>query len=501
MVNNRPTSGSEKPSTQKKIGILAMTKDIERKTMYYDRELNPMRARISNGKLISNNQVIPSQNFIRIPKTTPSTISKFLEYLLKDPIPDLYTRLKKLSKLTSLHTYFGTDKLQNRFLHTLFFGLLAKESAFGQLTTVKREKKDKGVFQITPIAIDDAPRTKDKNVYKNIWSLSTRDPELSDRNNLKLATELSIITFQRIYEICKTPLNDPYFIKNKQSLVIPLLMLGYNLGGGDLKKLLQAILENKSKFDSNETKLRNALKLGLEKGIIDGPHVHYLTMILKYRNELQPHLPTVLKRNQEQVAARQASKAARRELAQSISTNLQPTLPVNLQPTPESQAQSKREAQQAMVNDLLSSYGIEDITTSLPKALRALDNQATSSGHPEKRPNPRLQAKRPRMKKFSEIISAKPTHDQIVEWIIGTYKPKESTQMLHGQLQLIQEYPYKIKVTSDLPKTKYRSVATIIAAPMQLLDNFLETPVNKYASWEKLPSHKRPNFLPPYTRY
>ena len=513
MVSNSPTSGSEKPSTR--TSVLDLTDKIESTTQYFDLNFKHIPTSLNEDGDVINQKKEVITNFIKIPKTR---LPALVPYLLKPRITALYPRLEELSKLTSLHTYFGTDKLRNRFLHTLFFGLLAKESAFGHIKTVKQEGKNKGVFQLTPIAIKDTPKTLAKNVYKNIWSLK-RKPKTSDRTNIKLSTELSLLSFQRIYEICKTQLNDPYFIKNKQSLVIPLLMLGYNLGGSALKKLLRATLANRTNFNSKETKLKQVLKLGLKKRIIKGSHANYIAMILRFRNEFQTQLPTVLKINQEQSqkAARQAGKTARRKLAQSITPDtlpkgLQPRpgsqeLPKNLQATPESQEQTKRAAKQAMVNNLPIFKAIDDITTSskkeLPRALSSLAHppSSSSSEHPEKRPNPRLQAKRPRVKKFADIISAKPTHDQIIEWVIKTYKPKEYTQMLHGKMQLIQEYPYKIKVTSDLQQKEYVSSAQMIASPKQLLENFLETPVSKYASWEKLPNHKRANFLPPNMPY
>jgi hypothetical protein len=465
-------------------------------------------------------------------------------------------KLQSLFKKTRLFNYLQTPELQTRFLNTIFYGLVAKESAFGTNTKhisksgreqlkklkipVKIFKKwtiskkhntqfqipksalkkyglrnqaaaqkliekctiDKGVYQITPINVKDIKQSLKRNAFKKVWNSKTK-PVLSDRTNIIRARKLCVLSFERIYEICRVQVSTKYMQNNKQGLVSPIMIMGYKCGGGKANQLLR--YANKKKIRSNA--LNQTIQYGLEQNIINEGDVGYLNKILQYRNQLQPNV-SQLERNENQRSqiiseSQKAREQLNEEVLQNNLTTAQPA-----QNEGQVSTSIKEQEQNSLTAENISPRKVIDINPSInfPIELSRLEYKTIQINNNLNLPSrPYLD---PNIGHNSEIFSNQfdnqktfgdfyldaqnRTVDQISKKqlaisIIKQFTPRFSASQSSAGKTEIYKFPFGVEFKKIT--TKANTTINILRYNQNLNELYSETHLNYYNNWPINPGY------------
>ena len=434
--------------------------------------------------------------------------------------------LRKLFSQTKLFRYLNTPKLQNRFLNTVFYGMLAKESAFGTHTRhllksaytkigettyltgtkipirvfrrwiidtsynkhfqipkatlkkynlrsqkaarqlIEKHTINKGPYQITPINIKDISQQIDREPYKSIWN-SSQSPVLKDRQQLEESRKLSVLSYERIYEMCKGVVSKEYFNNKKQSLVAPLIIMGYKCGGGTIKSLLAHA--EKTRYKSNI--LNQVLDWGLKQNIIKSEDVNYLKLILEYRNQLQPD------QTQQESLDVQLSQTIQNTIKQTnqLKTEIEQDLGIS--------RVKQSPAQRAKYLDLPRDFDSLKVLS--------LDNQ------PAFQPEYDIDELDSNTETFGEFFQKTHTESldslsnrQIAELIIKQFQSKIS--FAENKAVEIHDYPLGIQI-KHIHSNRYNLTNTYLKTPKNLKEIFESTPRSVYKSWKENQSYTEPS--------
>jgi len=418
------------------------------------------------------------------------------EKLYNPTIIQEYPKVKRLFQQSRLfNEYITSGNLQNSFIQRVFLGLLASESSFGTITTVRSENTNKGLYQITGESFRDAPNAK---YYKTLWPFNER-PQRKHITDLEYAARLCVLNFDRIYEITR-PLLSNFSESDKSELILPIFIIAYNQGAGAAKRILRQVIEYKrvnNRFPSRTQMLQNAFSSNLYRR----GHLSYFFKIWYYSNNLRSEEQQVSLQasrlsesteKREQVT--QQSRQARRELSAEVTeTNL-----TTQRPTTETTSQSA----ETPLPDLDPSINFPDDlsnleyrTVAIPRDLQLpqrpyLDTSIEQD--PEIFANEFIDDQNP--KTFGDFYfdNQNRTIDDLTQTelalsIIQKYSPRFSASQTRERRTESYTFPFGIEVKRIT--TSADTSITLLKFNQNLRELFSSTHINYYNTWPINPSY------------
>ena len=460
-------------------------------------------------------------NFIEISKTEYRSgvkgfvvpgidINGMREKLFNPTIIQEYPKLKRIFQQSRLFSeYITSESLQNSFFQRVFFGLLASESSFGTITTVRRENTNKGLYQITRTSFKDAPNAK---YYNTLWPFDEK-PARKHITDLEYAAHLCVLNFDRIYEITR-PLLKNFSESDKAELILPILIIAYNQGGGAANRILKQLIEYKkthNRFPSRTQMLKNALS----SNYYQPGHLTYFFKIWAYSNDLRSQEARVaaqaegyIESTSQRVALREEVRSNFTEnqrvqtqeseedtqdiiiegeeeketvtLEQLFATDLpQPEdeserelitledLFEDISPTPESSDELTKEEQ---INRMLRD--LNQIETRLNEIEVAINTLNANQSSPSENQEVIEQIQQPRWRQFLEKRNY--THDEMVNFIVNTFEPTRETE---GN-KYTDRYPFDISISGYIDSEN----AILISSKdsRTLIERVMQTPIDRY---------------------
>lgn len=453
-------------------------------------------------------------------------------------------KLRSLFQKTRLFAYIETPELQERFLNTVFYGLVAKESAFGTFTRHltkngrKRLKKlkipaqifkswtilkaygetreipqatlqrygianqsaleqlitectiNKGVYQITPINLKDIGEHVQRGALKEVWGTRVGTWESdADRTDIEKARKLCVLSFERIYEICRIQASTRYMKNRKQSLVNPLMIMGYKCGGGAANKLLE--YANKEKFRSNA--LWTTIDWGIEEGIITTADKNYLKKILFFRDNLQPNISQIARNENLRESTTQQSQQQRRELSLEVIENNLTTQTRTTERTSPSQETQLPDLEPS-INFPNNLENLEYRIVKIPKELQLPQRPYLDTSielDPEIFSNEFIDQSN--QKTFGDFYFDNQnrtideiTETELIQSIIQKYSPRFSASRTSAGQTEIYKFPFGIEFKKIT--TSANTTISILSYNQNLKELFSSTHINYYNSWPLNPT-------------
>jgi len=497
--------------------------------------------------------------------TTPNTLTQKQRAEIKKyrqqmrAIESEVPKLRSLFQKTRLFSYLETPELQERFLNTVFYGLVATEGSFGTFTRhltesgLKKLKKlkikakifkswtmlrvhdetreipqatlqrygianqsalaqlikectiDKGVYQITPINLEDIGDHVHRGALKKVWGTRVGTWENdADRTNLEKARKLSVLSFERIYEMCRKETSTRYMRNRKQSLAAPIMIMGYSCGGGAAQKLLN--YANEEKFTSNA--LWETIDWGIRQGIINDNHKHYLKRILFLRNQLQPNISQLEQNENQKSQIISKSKKAREKLNEEVlENNLTTTQPAqneiktSINPKKQPSSTTERQTDKATLNMNPSINFPTDLNQLEYKTIqmhRDLHLPSRPYLDPSIERNPEMLSaqfeNQANQQTFGSLYldSQNRTVDQVTTKelaisIIQQFTPRFSASQSSAGKTEIYKFPFGIEFKNI--STKANTNINILKYNQNLKELYSETHLNYYNNWPVNPGY------------